>query len=70
MMAESPMVGARVPQEWLQHIQGIAAASTEAQIVREAIAAYLGQVTEERQRAAMLKAEGKKFNGLPDATFF
>lgn len=44
-MAESPMVGARVPQDWQQQIQEIAAAAgrKEAEIVREALAQYLGQ---------------------------
>jgi RHH-type rel operon transcriptional repressor/antitoxin RelB len=44
-MAESPMVGARVPQEWQQQIQALAAASgrREAEIVREALGEYLGK---------------------------
>ena len=44
-MPESPMVGARVPQEWQQQIQALATASgrKEAEIVRSAIAQYLGQ---------------------------
>ena len=44
-MAESPMVGARVPQEWQQQIQEIAAAAgrKEAKVIREALAQYLGQ---------------------------
>ena len=44
-MAESPMVGARVPQDWQQQIQAIATDSgrKEAEIVREAIAQYLGR---------------------------
>ncbi len=35
-MAESPMVGARVPQDWQQHINAIALASgrKEAEVVR------------------------------------
>ena len=43
-MAESPMVGARVPQEWQQQIQAIATASgrKEAEVVRDAFAQYLG----------------------------
>jgi predicted DNA-binding protein len=42
-MAESPMVGARVPQNWQQQISVIAAVAgrKEAEIVREAIAQYL-----------------------------
>jgi len=44
-MPESPMVGARVPQEWQQQISAIAAAAgrKEAEVVREALAQYLGQ---------------------------
>lgn len=44
-MPESPMVGARVPQEWQQQIQEIAAAAgrKEAEVVREALAQYLGR---------------------------
>ncbi len=44
-MPESPMVGARVPQDWQQQIQEIASAAgrKEAEIVREALAQYLGK---------------------------
>jgi RHH-type rel operon transcriptional repressor/antitoxin RelB len=44
-MAESPMVGARVPQDWQQQISAIALAAgrKEAEIVRDAIAQYLGK---------------------------
>ncbi len=44
-MAESPMVGARIPQDWQQQIQAIATDSgrKEAEIVREASAQYLGR---------------------------
>ena len=44
-MAESPMVGARVPQEWQDMIGAIARASgrKEAEVIREAIAQYLGK---------------------------
>ncbi len=44
-MAESPMVGARVPQEWQEQIRALASASgrKEAQIVREALGQYLGK---------------------------
>lgn len=44
-MAESPMVGARVPQDWQQQIQAIATASgrKEAEVVRDALAQYLGK---------------------------
>ncbi|MBR8840755.1 MAG: hypothetical protein DSM106950_44020 [Stigonema ocellatum SAG 48.90 = DSM 106950] len=61
VMAESPMVGARVPQEWLQQIQGIAAASgrTEAQIVSPAIAAYLGQVNPDGVSSALASLQSR-----------
>ena len=44
-MAGSPMVGARVPQEWHQQISAIALATDrkEAEIVRDAITRYLGK---------------------------
>ncbi len=44
-MAESPMVGARVPQDWQQQISAIAASAgrKEAEIVRDAITQYLGK---------------------------
>lgn len=44
-MPKSPMIGARVPQEWQQQINAIALASgrKEAQVVREALAQYLGK---------------------------
>lgn len=44
-MAESPMVGCRVPPEWHKKIRGIAIASgkKEAEVVRETIARYLGE---------------------------
>ena len=44
-MAESPMVGARVPQDWQQQISAIALAAgrKEAEIVREALGQYLGK---------------------------
>ncbi|WP_250123502.1 hypothetical protein [Chroococcidiopsis sp. CCMEE 29] len=44
-MPKSPMIGARVPQEWQQQINAIAAAAgrKEAEVVREALAQYLGE---------------------------
>ena len=44
-MAESPMVGARVPQDWQQQISALALAAgrKEAEIVRDASAQYLGK---------------------------
>lgn len=45
-MAESPMVGARITQEWQQQIREIAEASgrKEAEVVGEALAQYLGEI--------------------------
>ncbi len=44
-MADAPMVGARVPQDFKQQISAIALAAgrKEAEIVREALGQYLGQ---------------------------
>jgi RHH-type rel operon transcriptional repressor/antitoxin RelB len=44
-MPESPMLGARCPVEWQQQIRAIATASgrKEAEVVREALAQYLGR---------------------------
>ncbi len=71
-MAESPMVGARVPQEWHQQIQQIAAAAgrKEAEVVREAIAQYLGQTDPAAVKGAIsdlqerLTAVERKLSGL------
>jgi len=54
-MPESPMVGARVPQEWQQQISAIAAAAgrKEAEVVREALAQYLGQTDPAAVRGAI-----------------
>jgi RHH-type rel operon transcriptional repressor/antitoxin RelB len=44
-MPKSPMIGARVPQEWQQQISAIAIATgrKEAEVVREALGQYLGK---------------------------
>ncbi len=44
-MAESPMVGARVTQEWQQQISesALATGRKEAEVVREALGQYLGK---------------------------
>lgn len=44
-MSNSPMIGARVPQDWYQQIQEIAQAAgrEKAEILREALAQYLGK---------------------------
>lgn len=54
-MAESPMVGARVPQDWQQQISALAAAGRkEAEIVRDAIADLQERVTNVEQKLASL----------------
>ena len=54
-MAESPMVGARVPQDWQQQISAIASAAgrKEAEIVRDAIAQYLGKTDPRSVKGAL-----------------
>ncbi len=63
-MAESPMVGARVPQEWQQQISAIAIASgrREAEIIREALAQYLGQTDPAAVRGAIASLEDRVAN--------
>ena len=71
-MPESPMVGARVPQDWQQQISAIAHASgrREAEIVREALAMYLGQTDPGNVKGAIASLEErvasleKKLTGL------
>ena len=60
-MPESPMVGARVPQDWQQQIQEIASASgrKEAEIVREALAMYLGQTDPSNVKGAIASLEDR-----------
>jgi len=50
------MVGARVPQEWQQQISTIAVASgrKEAEVVREALAQYLGETDPSSVKSAIL----------------
>lgn len=54
-MAVSPMVGTRIPVEWQQKIQQIAQASglREADIIREAIARYLGEINPDGVKGAL-----------------
>ena len=71
-MPESPMVGARVPQEWQQQIQEIATAAgrKEAEVVREALAQYLGQTDPSSVKGALADLQERvasleqKFAGL------
>ena len=60
-MAESPMVGARVPQDWQQQIQEIAAAAgkKEAEVVREAIAQYLGRIDPGSVKGAIVDLQNR-----------
>lgn len=54
-MSKSLMVGARVPYDWQQQIQEIASAAgrKEAEIVREALAQYLGQTDSSSVKGAL-----------------
>ena len=58
-MPESPMVGARVPKMWQQQISAIATASgrREAEIVREALAKYLGKTDPSAVKGAIASLE-------------
>jgi RHH-type rel operon transcriptional repressor/antitoxin RelB len=60
-MAESPMVGARVPQAWQEKIQQLAQLSgrREADIVREALGQYLGQVDVMTVKGAIANLESR-----------
>jgi RHH-type rel operon transcriptional repressor/antitoxin RelB len=60
-MAESPMVGARVPQEWQQQISVIATASgrKEAEVVREALGQYLGRTDPGSIKGAITSLEDR-----------
>lgn len=60
-MPESPMVGARVPLDWQQQIQEIAAAAgrKEAEVVREALAQYLGQTDPAAVKGAIASLEDR-----------
>ena len=63
-MAESPMVGARVPQDWQQQISAIALASgrKEAEIVRDAIAQYLGKTDPSSVKGAIADLQERVIN--------
>jgi len=54
-------VGARVPATWRQQITAIATTSgrTEAEVVREALAAYLGEVAPDGVRGAIATLESR-----------
>ncbi|PSB27948.1 hypothetical protein [Chlorogloea sp. CCALA 695] len=63
-MAESPMVGARVPQDWQQQISALAAAAgrKEAEIVREALAQYLGKTDPKAVKGAIADLQERVIN--------
>ena len=60
-MPKSPMVGARVPQDWQQQISAIATASgrREAEIVREALGEYLGKTDPASVKGAIASLEDR-----------
>lgn len=60
-MAYSPMVGARVPQDWQQQISALALAAgrKEAEIVREALAQYLGKTDPSSVKGAIADLEDR-----------
>ncbi|KAB8316108.1 hypothetical protein SD81_028410 [Tolypothrix campylonemoides VB511288] len=60
-MAESPMVGCRVPEEWYQQIREIASATgqKESAVIREALAQYLGRVDPNAVKGAIASLESR-----------
>lgn len=58
------MVGARVPQDWQQQISAIALASgrKEAEIVRDAIAQYLGKTDPSSVKGAIADLQERVIN--------
>lgn len=60
-MSESPMVGARIPQDWQQLFQEIARAGGrfEASFVREASSQYLGQTDPGSVKGAIASLEDR-----------
>lgn len=63
-MAESLMVGARVCQDWQQQIQAIAVDfdHKETEVVREALAQYLGQTDPGSVKGAITSLEDRVGN--------
>ena len=63
-MAESPIVGARVPQDWQQQISVIALAAgrKEAEIVRDAVAQYLGKTDPSSVKGALADLQDRVAN--------
>jgi len=73
-MPESPMIGARCPVEWQEQIQEIARAAgrKESEVVREALAQYLGKtdpakvkgaIADHEQRIAALERKWARLGG-------
>jgi RHH-type rel operon transcriptional repressor/antitoxin RelB len=60
-MPESPMLGARCPVEWQQQIRAIALSSgrKEAEVVREALAQYLGKTDPLAVKGAIVSLEDR-----------
>jgi len=60
-MAESPILAARCPVEWHSQIQDIAKAASrkEAEVVREAIAQYLGKTNPSSVKGAIALPRGE-----------
>jgi RHH-type rel operon transcriptional repressor/antitoxin RelB len=60
-MAESPMVGCRVPQHWHEQIKQIAVATgqKESAIIRQAVAQYLGRVDPNAVSGAIASLESR-----------
>jgi RHH-type rel operon transcriptional repressor/antitoxin RelB len=58
------MVGARVPLDWQQQISAIAAAAgrKEAEVVREALAQYLGQTDPAAVKGAIADLQNRVAN--------
>lgn len=60
-MPESPTVGARVPLDWQQQIQEIAAVGgmKEAEVVREALGQYLGKTAPAEIKGAIASLDDR-----------
>ena len=63
-MADSPMVGARVPQDFKHQISAIALAAgrKEAEIVREALGQYLNQTDPAAVKGAIADLQERVIN--------
>lgn len=60
-MSESPMIGARCPVEWQEQIQEIARAAgrKESEVIREALAQYLGKADPAAVKGAIASLEDR-----------